>query len=124
MWLLMAFVVTSVVANDNLRVAYQWKQIDFEYPSINERQEAIINGTFIQENVIPVGLEVYKNRLFVTLPRWKKGVPASLAYIDLNGKVDRKMLLQHRVFNFRFLLSAFPFNFVASINLMNHAKLF
>ena len=106
MWLLIAFVVTvtSVVANDNLRVAYQWKQIDFEYPSIDERQAAILNETFIQENVIPVGLEVYKNRLFITLPRWKKGVPASLAYIDLNGKNLRlfhgclqvnKRLLQH-----------------------------
>lgn len=116
MWLLMALAVTSVVANDKLRVAYQWKQIDFEYPSIDERQAAIANETFIQENVIPIGLEVYKNRIFVTLPRWKKGVPASLAYIDLNGKdLTKKCLLQHSVFNFRFLLSAFPFNFVAQL---------
>lgn len=86
MWILFALMVTSVMANDNLRVAYQWKQIDFEYPNIEERQAAITNLTFIQENVIPVGLEVYKNRLFITLPRWKKGVPASLAFIDLNGK--------------------------------------
>jgi hypothetical protein len=73
-------------ANDNLRVAYQWKQIDFEYPNVEERQNAISNGTFVQENVIPVGIEVYKNRLFITLPRIKNGVPASLAYIDLTGK--------------------------------------
>lgn len=86
MWILLALFVTSVVANDNLRVAYQWKQMDFEFPDIQERQAAITNLTFISENVIPVGLEVYKNRLFITLPRWKKGVPASLAYIDLNGK--------------------------------------
>jgi hypothetical protein len=108
MWILLALAfATSVVANDNLRVAYQWKQIDFEYPNIDERQLAITNETFIQENVMPVGIEVYKNRLFVTLPRWKKGVPASLAYIDLNGKNlrlffcvcvcdgSRAMLLQH-----------------------------
>lgn len=89
MWILLALVMTatSVVANDNLRVAYQWKQIDFAFPSIEERQAAILNETFIQENVMPVGLEVYKNRLFITLPRWKKGVPASLVYIDLNGKL-------------------------------------
>lgn len=92
MWILLALLVTGVVANDNLRVAYQWKQIDFEYPNIDERQAAITNLTFISENVIPVGLEVYKNRLFVTLPRWKKGVPASLAYIDLNGKYHHARL--------------------------------
>lgn len=77
--------ISCVTANDNLRVVYQWKQIDYEYPNIEERQAAIANGDFIQENVIPVGIEVYRDRLFVTLPRWKKGVPASLAYIDLNG---------------------------------------
>lgn len=86
MWILLTLLVASVAAHDNLKVAYQWKQMDFEYPNIDERQAAIANQTFIQENVIPVGLEVYKNRLFITLPRWKKGVPASLAYIDLNGK--------------------------------------
>lgn len=131
MWLLIAFtvVVTGVVANDNLRVAYQWKQIDFEYPSIDERQAAILNETFIQENVIPVGLEVYKNRLFITLPRWKKGVPASLAYIDLNGKnlglfhgrlrVKKRLLQHHHDHNdsiglqlsLSFVWGIFSFNF-------------
>lgn len=75
----------AVVTADHLKVDYQWKQIDFEYPSEVERQTAIKSKNFIQENVIPVGLEVYKNRLFLTLPRWKLGVPASLAYIDLEG---------------------------------------
>lgn len=90
MWILLASLLVAscnALAHDNLRVIYQWKQIDFEYPNIQERQFAISNGNFIQENVIPVGLEVYKDRLFITLPRWKKGVPASLAYIDLNGKI-------------------------------------
>lgn len=79
-------IVCVAKANDNLRVAYQWKQIDFEYQNFDDRQAAISNGTFIQENVIPVGIEVYKNRLFITLPRIKNGVPASLAYIDLTGE--------------------------------------
>lgn len=72
--------------NDNLRVAYQWRQIDFEYRNEPDRQAAIESRSFIPQNVIPVGLEVYRTRLFVTLPRWKEGVPASLAYFDINGK--------------------------------------
>lgn len=72
-------------ANDNLRVAYHWKQVDFNYPSEAARANAISSGSFIPENVIPVGLEVYKTRLFLTLPRWKTGVPASLVYIDMAG---------------------------------------
>ncbi|EAT42756.1 AAEL005738-PA [Aedes aegypti] len=72
------------LANDNLRVAYQWSQIDFEFPSEAARSSAIASGDYIAENVIPVGLEVYKRRLFLTLPRWKAGIPASLAYININ----------------------------------------
>ncbi len=88
MWikLLSSVALFAVASADKLRVEYEWNQIDFEYPNAEMRQAAITNMNFIQENVIPVGLEVYKNRLFMTLPRWKKGVPASLAYINLDSK--------------------------------------
>ena len=82
---LLLLLAVVVDANDNLRVAYHWKQVDFNYPSASARASAISSGTFIPENVIPVGLEVYQNRLFLTLPRWKTGVPASLVYIDMSG---------------------------------------
>lgn len=75
-----------VFCNDNLNVAYQWQQMDFEFDSNEQRENAIRSNEFIKENVIPVGLEVYKDRLFITLPRWKNGVPATLAYIDLRGE--------------------------------------
>jgi hypothetical protein len=89
MWiknLMSVLLLAATIVADQLKVEYEWKQIDFLFPSVDERQAAISSESFIQENVIPVGLEVYENRLFITLPRWKKGVPASLAYIDLNGK--------------------------------------
>ena len=81
-----SFLLGQVVSNDNLKVAYQWKQVDYEFTDAAARKQAIESKEFIPENVIPVGLEVYKNRLFITLPRWKTGVPATLTYIDLNGK--------------------------------------
>lgn len=73
-------------AKDNLRVAYEWREMDFKYESPDQRWSAIESGAFKPANVIPFGLEVYRQRLFVTLPRWRNGVPASLAYLDLNGK--------------------------------------
>lgn len=90
-------VVTISRCNDNLRVAYQWKEIDFEYQSSADRQKALETKAFIPENVMPVGLEVYQNRLFITLPRWKTGVPASLAYIDING-IKKIYLLNYVIF--------------------------
>lgn len=70
---------------DNLNVAYEWKELDFDFPSPEARRVAIEMGEFIPENNLPLGLEVYGDRLFVTVPRWKSGVPASLTYIHLNG---------------------------------------
>lgn len=85
-FLLVTTCLVFINCNDNLRVAYQWKQMDYEFNNDIDRQNAIDKKLFIAENVMPVGLEVYKTRLFITLPKWKTGVPASLAYIDLNGK--------------------------------------
>lgn len=70
---------------DNLRVAFQWKQVDYEFPSDVARQQAIDNGEFVPENNLPLGLEVYGDRVFVTVPRWKTGVAASLTYFNLSG---------------------------------------
>lgn len=71
---------------DNLEVAHQWKQLDYAFPSEEARQEAILKGEFIPENNLPLGLEVHDDRLFITVPRWRKGVAASLNYIRLNGE--------------------------------------
>lgn len=66
-----------------LQVAFEWQRMDFAYATAEARQAAISDGSFVPANVIPVGLERHEQRLFVTLPRWKLGVPASLAYVDL-----------------------------------------
>lgn len=36
-----------IMCNDNLRVAYQWKEIDFDYRSASDREEAIMSKSFI-----------------------------------------------------------------------------
>lgn len=75
---------------NNLDIKYQWKTIDFNYTSVEKRQEAIDKQTFIPNNVIPVGLEVYKDRLFLSLPRLKRGVPVSLAYINMTEEAEKR----------------------------------
>ncbi|XP_017857521.1 PREDICTED: protein yellow [Drosophila arizonae] len=82
------------VAKDNLRVAYEWREMDFQYDSPDQRWSAIERGAFKPANVIPFGLEVYRQRLFVTLPRWRNGVPASLAYLDLNDTSSKMPALR------------------------------
>ncbi|CAG9786187.1 unnamed protein product [Diatraea saccharalis] len=74
--------------NKVIGTLYRWKQIDFEYPTPEERQAALDNGEFIQLNVIPLGVERWQNRVFVSTPRWKKGVPATLSSLPTASQTE------------------------------------
>lgn len=67
-------------------VINEWKYLDFEYNSYQRRQEAIKNGEFDPKNNLPLGIDVYGERLFVTTPRWKDGVPASFGWLPYPPK--------------------------------------
>jgi len=41
---------------------------------------------------MPLGIEVWKDRMFITLPRWRRGSPATLATISLNGPAHNQPL--------------------------------
>lgn len=68
------------------RTVYEWKQLDFDFPSESDRISAITNEYFVPENNLPLGIEVYKDRLFISMPKWKGGVPATLAVLPKNPK--------------------------------------
>lgn len=82
--------------NTKLVERFSWKQVDFDFPDERSRMEMIKNGVFIPENNLPLGLERWKNKLFVTLPRWKSGTAATLTYIDLESNyLNNKLLIIH-----------------------------
>nr|XP_033324551.1 protein yellow isoform X1 [Megalopta genalis] len=62
-----------------------WRALDFAYPDESSRQMAMMRGDFVPENALPVGIEVWRNKLFVTVPRWRNGIPATLNYISLDA---------------------------------------
>ncbi|XP_072948953.1 protein yellow [Epargyreus clarus] len=74
---------------EQLDIVYEWNQLDFQFLTPEARQQALEAKTYIPENNIPMGLEVYEDRLFITVPRWRAGVPASLTYINLNDNSTR-----------------------------------
>lgn len=65
-----------------LRVVHRWKQIDYDWPSNDTKR---LFPDYKQEDNLPLGLEVAGDRIFVTVPRWRPGVAASLNYIKVNG---------------------------------------
>ncbi|XP_068081133.1 dopaminechrome tautomerase-like [Anabrus simplex] len=68
--------------NNQLNITHQWSQLDFNYPSNDTRDSAIESGNFIPENVIPFGIDVWEDRIFVTLPKLREGIPATLASVS------------------------------------------
>nr|QHN70684.1 yellow-h2 [Limenitis arthemis astyanax] len=71
---------------------YKWKHIDFEFPSERHRSYAIFNGDYVPANVLPLGLEVYGSRIWVTIPSWRRGVPATLATVFRSGGINSPRL--------------------------------
>ncbi|KAH8325029.1 hypothetical protein KR074_002435 [Drosophila pseudoananassae] len=77
--------IFSGSASAKLEEKFSWKQLAFDWPSPEAEAEAKSNGHYIEENNLPLGVERWQNRIFVTVPRWKAGVAATLNYIDLNS---------------------------------------
>lgn len=74
---------SSYAKNTKMEEVFHWKQIDYAFPDENTRKAAIEAGEFVQENNLPLGLEVWNDKLFITVPRWKSGIPSSLNYVKL-----------------------------------------
>ncbi|XP_016982272.1 protein yellow [Drosophila rhopaloa] len=67
-----------------LQERYSWNQLDFAFPNARLKEQALASGDYIPQNGLPVGVEHFGNRLFVTVPRWRDGIPATLTYINMD----------------------------------------
>lgn len=56
-----------------LQERYNWRQLDWVFPNQQIRDRAVASGDYIPTNGLPVGIERWQNKLFVTVPRWKNG---------------------------------------------------
>ncbi|KAH8419677.1 hypothetical protein KR009_000774, partial [Drosophila setifemur] len=70
-----------------LQERYSWNQLDFAFPNARLKEQALASGDYIPQNGLPVGVEHFGNRLFVTVPRWRDGIPATLTYINMDHSV-------------------------------------
>lgn len=72
------FIAKALTTNVDATLVYQLASVDYEWPSDATRTNAVTNGDFVVENNLVAGLKVYGETVYVTVPRWKDGVPASL----------------------------------------------
>lgn len=52
---------------------FSWNMLDWAYPDATSRAAAIAGGEYVPQNGLPVGIEIWQNKLFVTVPRWRNG---------------------------------------------------
>ncbi|CAK9820334.1 Protein yellow [Anthophora plagiata] len=81
-----------IVAGEKLHVAFQWKQLDYDWPSNDTK---LLFTGYKQEDNLPLGLEITSNRIFVTVPRWRRGVVASLNYFSINDTRESPTLMPY-----------------------------
>ncbi|EEB11025.1 major royal jelly protein 4 precursor, putative [Pediculus humanus corporis] len=63
------------------RMVYEWKQLDYNWFDEMTRTQSLNNKRYIPENNALVGVKAWRDRIFVTIPRWKEGVPVTLASV-------------------------------------------
>lgn len=93
-------------ATHKLHERFKWSVIEYEFSGELERSEAIASGRYIPTNNLPLGIEIWKDKLFVTVPRWRSGklstevtnlvtkilnyytlgVPSTLNFVHVNNK--------------------------------------
>ncbi|KAG8311756.1 LOW QUALITY PROTEIN: protein yellow-like [Homalodisca vitripennis] len=71
--------------NNPLKEKFAWKTLDYVFEEEWIAQEAKTQKLFIPEDNLPVGMEVWREKLFVTVPRWREGVPSTLNYVLLDS---------------------------------------
>uniref|UniRef100_A0A182PPU1 Yellow protein n=1 Tax=Anopheles epiroticus TaxID=199890 RepID=A0A182PPU1_9DIPT len=67
-----------------LKEKFKWREVSFSWPSEDAKQDALNSGKYIVHNNLPLGLERWRDKLFITVPRWKAGVAASLTYVNVS----------------------------------------
>lgn len=71
--LALCLIAGTADATYKLQERYNWNQLDFAFPSQTIKDQAIASGDYIPTNGLPVGVEHWGNKLFVTVPRWRDG---------------------------------------------------
>lgn len=76
--ILLAFLATIALCHEPFQVIFEWKFIDFQWPSDEEQQYAVTRGDYIPANNFITTVKFWKDKMYLTLPRWKDGVPVTL----------------------------------------------
>ncbi|CAB3382149.1 Hypothetical predicted protein [Cloeon dipterum] len=56
---------------------FEWDEMDFEWPSVEKRAQALENGIYDPENILPLYMAAHGPRVFLSLEKYRK-IPVTL----------------------------------------------
>lgn len=83
--ILILFAFTFVNCH-KLTEKFSWRDLEFVWPTDDTRQDALLNGKYVPSNNLPLAFDVWRDKIFLTVPRWKTGVGSTLNFIDISNE--------------------------------------
>ncbi|XP_076643326.1 yellow-f [Halictus rubicundus] len=83
---LLLLALLAVASCHDFETLYTWNMVDFNLPDDSIKKELVSKGEYIPENNMPLGMHVWEDKIFITIPRWKKGVVANLNVFSKDDK--------------------------------------
>ncbi|KAK5642287.1 hypothetical protein RI129_008454 [Pyrocoelia pectoralis] len=80
--------------SEKFDIEFQWSYINFTWRSPMDYHRAVSNLRYIPENNAMAGIKYYNDRMYIALPRLRKGTPVTLAFIPINSKSKNNPLLR------------------------------
>ena len=113
----MLFLFTIIQAEENFSVIFQWKVIDVIWPSQSARNQALACGEYIPKNNAITGIKIWKDQLYLTIPRWKTGVPVTLTVTPLSPQEKNPKLKPFPNWEMQKIGNCKAFQFVQSMEI-------
>lgn len=76
--MLFLLLIVSINSRQNYHVIYQWNVIEPEWPNQETGEKSLNNGSYIPSNNIITGIKLWKDQIYLAVPRLKFGVPVTL----------------------------------------------
>ncbi|CAH1134539.1 unnamed protein product [Ceutorhynchus assimilis] len=85
----------QAINTGKLQKHFEWNIMDFEYPDLNKKLNDMATGRLKPENALPVGIEIWNEKMFITTPRWKEGIPSTLNYVPIVSATKSPALIPY-----------------------------
>ncbi|XP_044745226.1 protein yellow-like [Coccinella septempunctata] len=75
--------VAKTPVKRDFEVIHEWQYLNYTWPTFWTYNYALSNFQYIPENNAPTGIKIYGGKIFLSVPRFRPGIPVTLAYVSM-----------------------------------------